>query len=183
MYGVWWAGAEPDVLPAQAGAKGYNALALQHGAGQQAVHAEIMKHVHDKGQGTGPKSEVGSVLYNRGMISAMLVLEAVRTAQGKFGKKPLTGEEVRWGAEHLKIDGARLKAMGMDGMMSPLATSCSDHEGARKARIQTWDGTHWGFTSDWYEADAKVLRPMIDAAAKKYAGEKNLTPRDCAKET
>ncbi|MCC6467020.1 MAG: ABC transporter substrate-binding protein, partial [Alphaproteobacteria bacterium] len=32
MYGVWWSGAEPDVLPAGDGAKGYNALAL-HPAG------------------------------------------------------------------------------------------------------------------------------------------------------
>jgi len=31
MYGVWWSGAEPDVVPAGPGAKGYNALALQHG--------------------------------------------------------------------------------------------------------------------------------------------------------
>jgi branched-chain amino acid transport system substrate-binding protein len=26
MYGVWWAGVEPDVLPAERAAKGYNAL-------------------------------------------------------------------------------------------------------------------------------------------------------------
>ena len=32
MYGVWWAGAEPDVKDVGEGAKGYNALALQHGA-------------------------------------------------------------------------------------------------------------------------------------------------------
>ena len=32
MYGVWWSGAEPDVKDVGAGAKGYNALALQHGA-------------------------------------------------------------------------------------------------------------------------------------------------------
>ena len=32
MYGVWWAGAEPDVLPAEQAAKGYNALALAHSA-------------------------------------------------------------------------------------------------------------------------------------------------------
>src|ERR1700682_1944005 len=30
MYGVWWAAAEPDVLPAEMAAKGYNGLALGH---------------------------------------------------------------------------------------------------------------------------------------------------------
>jgi branched-chain amino acid transport system substrate-binding protein len=32
MYGVWWSGAEPDVRDVGMGAKGYNALTLQHGA-------------------------------------------------------------------------------------------------------------------------------------------------------
>jgi branched-chain amino acid transport system substrate-binding protein len=44
MYGVWWAGAEPDVKDVGAGAKGYNALALQHGAERGArVVQDIMK--------------------------------------------------------------------------------------------------------------------------------------------
>ena len=59
MYGVWWAAAEPDVTPVGADAKGYNGLALQHGAGRAKVHEDILKLVHDKGQGTGPKEEVG----------------------------------------------------------------------------------------------------------------------------
>src|SRR5262249_32060742 len=33
VYGVWWSGAEPDVRPAEDGAKGYNAAALQHTSG------------------------------------------------------------------------------------------------------------------------------------------------------
>ena len=183
MYGVWWAGAEPDTQPAEMAAKGYNALALQHGADKVAVHKDMMKHVYDKSKGTGKKEEVGTVLYNRGMLNAMLVVESVRAAQGKYGKKPMTGEQVRWGAENLNVDNARIKALGLDGMMQPLKTSCSDHEGARKARIHTWDGKAWSFTSDWYEADNKMLRPMVEAQAKKYAAEKKIEVRDCSKET
>ena len=33
-----------------------------------------------------------------------------------------------------------------------------------------------------YEADMQIIRPMIRASAQKYAGEKKLTQRDCAKE-
>jgi branched-chain amino acid transport system substrate-binding protein len=182
MYGVWWAGAEPDTMPAEMAAKGYNALALQHGADKTPVHKDMIKYLYDKGLGTGKKEDVGQVLYNRGMINAMLVVESVRTAQGKFGKKPMTGEQVRWGAEHLAIDAARIKALGMEGMMQPLKISCNDHEGVRKARIQTWDGKEWSFTSDWYEADNKLLRPMVEAQAKKYAAEKKIEARDCKKE-
>jgi branched-chain amino acid transport system substrate-binding protein len=66
MYGVWWSGAEPDVKDVGEGAKGYHALAMQHGAEpQSAVVKEILEKVHAKGQGTGPKEEVGSVLYMR----------------------------------------------------------------------------------------------------------------------
>jgi branched-chain amino acid transport system substrate-binding protein len=179
MYGVWWAGAEPDVLPAGADAKGYNALALQHSAGQTAVHADILKYVYGKGKGAGQKDDVGHVLYNRGMINALLLVESIRTAQGKFGKKPLTGEQVRWGIENLNLDQKRINQLGVAGMLQPLKVSCSDHEGARQARIHQWDGSKWTFVSGWIEGDESVLRPMIDDAAAKYAKEKNLTRRDC----
>jgi len=182
MFGVWWAAAEPDVLPVGADAKGYSGLALQHGAGRAKVHEDILKFVHDKGQGTGPKDEVGTVLYNRGMISAMLGVEGVRKAQERYGKKPLRGEEVRWGLENLALDQKLLDAMGFAGVMRPVSTSCRDHEGARYARIQTWDGSKWSFSSDWYEADAQILRPLIQRSAAAYLAEKKFARRDCAAE-
>jgi branched-chain amino acid transport system substrate-binding protein len=179
MYGVWWAGAEPDVLPAGADAKGYNALALQHSAGQTAVHADILKYVYGRGKGAGQKEDVGQVLYNRGMINAMLLVESIRTAQGKFGKKPLTGEQVRWGIENLSLDQKRINQLGVAGMLQPLRVSCNDHEGAREARIHQWDGTKWAFVSGWIEADNSVIRPMVDEASAKYAKEKGLPRHDC----
>ena len=59
MYGVWWAGAEPDVRDVGEGAKGYNALALNGYGTQSKVIQDILKHVHDKGQGTGPAGRSG----------------------------------------------------------------------------------------------------------------------------
>ena len=179
MFGVWWASAEPDVLPAGDEAKGYNGIALQHSASKGPVHADILKYLYDKGQGAGKKEEVGYVLYNRGMLNAMLVVESIRTAQGKFGKKPLTGEQVRWGIENLNLDQARIAKLGFAGMLQPLKVSCLDHEGARSARIHQWDGTQWKFVSDWIEGDNSILRPMVEEAAAKYAKEKNITPKDC----
>jgi branched-chain amino acid transport system substrate-binding protein len=183
MYGVWWSGAEPDVKPAGDGAKGYNALALQHSAGRARVHEDVLKHVHGKGQGTGPADEVGEVLYTRGLMSAMLGVEGVRRAQTRFGNKPLTGEQVRWGIENLFIDDAAIKKMGFDGVMQPLQTTCKDHEGARRARVHTWDGTKWVLDKTWYEGDETILKPMIAGAAKRYAAEKKIEIRDCAKDS
>ena len=181
MYGVWWSGAEPDVKDVGAGAKGYNALALQSSGQNFKVVQDIMKYVHDKGQGSGPKDEVGSVLYMRGVVIQMLGVEAVKRAQERFGKgKVMNTEQVRWGLENLSLDQKKLDALGLGGVIRPVSTSCFDHMGSTWARIQTWDGAKWGISSDWYQADEQILKPMIKAAADKYAAEKKLTRRTSA---
>jgi branched-chain amino acid transport system substrate-binding protein len=176
MYGVWWSGAEPDVRPAEDGAKGYNSAALQHSAGQFKLHEDLKKHVYDKNRGNAKWDETGEVLYVRGLVNAMLGVEAIRTAQEKFGKKPMTGEQVRWGLENLNITDARMRQLGFEGVLSPIKVSCADHEGTRLGRIQTWDGKNWKITSDWYTSDDSVIAPMVKEAAAKYAAEKKLTP-------
>jgi branched-chain amino acid transport system substrate-binding protein len=182
MYGVWWAGAEVDVKDAAAAAKGYNALTLQHGAEPNAkITQEILANVHAKGQGTGPKEEVGSVLYMRGLIAAMLATEGIKRAQEKYGKgKVMTGEQVRWGLENLALDQKKLDALGFAGVMRPVSTSCADHRGDSWARIHTWDGTKWVFTSDWLQPDESAIKPMVKASADKYAAEKKITRRAAA---
>jgi len=184
MYGVWWSGAEPDVKDVGAGAKGYNALALQHGAEPNAkVTQDILAKIYAKGDGTGPKDQVGQVLYMRGVSAAMLATEGVKRAQERWGKgKVMTGEQVRWGLENLNLTQAKLDALGFAGVMRPVSTSCVDHMGAAWARIHTWDGSKWVFTSDWLQADEQILKPMVKATADKYAAEKGLTrrtPADC----
>jgi hypothetical protein len=47
--------------------------------------------------------------------------------------------------------------------------------GANWARVHTWDGSKWNFTSDWYQADEQIIKPMVKAAADKYAAEKKLS--------
>ena len=184
MYGVWWAGAEPDVKDVGDAAKGYNAAAMQHGAQPESkVTQDILAKVHAKGQGTGPKEEVGSVLYMRGMISAMLGVEGVKRAQERFGKgKVMTGEQTRWGLENLALDQKKLDGLGFAGVMRPVSTSCQDHVGAGWVRVHTWDGKKWGFTSDWLQADEMIIKPMVKATADKYAAEKKIErrkPEDC----
>lgn len=181
MYGVWWAGAEPDVKDVGEGAKGYNALALNTAGTQPKVIQEILKHVHDKGQGTGPKDEVGSVLYTRGVIIQTLSVEAVRRAQERFGKgKVMTGEQVRWGLENLALDDKKLAALGLTDVIRPINTSCADHMGSSWARIETWDGAKWNVGADWFQADEQIIKPMVKAGADKYLADKKLTRREAS---
>ena len=179
MYGVWWSAAEPDVKDVGEAAKGYNGLVVTGEGGK--IIADIKTHVHGKKQGTGPAEEVGTTLYNRGMVSAALAVEGVRQAQSRFGKgKVITGEQMRWGLENLDLSQAKLDALGFKGVMRPISTSCQDHVGSAWGRIHTWNGSKWEFTSDWYQADEMIIKPMVKTAADKYAAEKKLTRRTAA---
>jgi branched-chain amino acid transport system substrate-binding protein len=182
IIGVWWSGAEPDVTPAGDQAIGYKALMLQHGAGKFKVHEDIKKHVLDKGKGLA-KEDFGQVLYNRGVVNAMLGVEGIRKAQEKFGKKPLTGEQVRWGLENLNLSDGRLKELGFEGMLRPVKITCADHEGARDGRVQQWDGKEWKIISGWYTANQEITEPLVKDISAKYAAEKKITARDCSKES
>ena len=182
MYGVWWSSAEPDVRDVGQGAKGYNGVTLQHGTDRNApIVKEILEKLHAKGQGTGPKEEVGETLYLRGVVSAAMGIEGIRAAQERFGKgKVMTGEQVRWGLENLNLTQAKLDALGFKGILRPISTSCADHVGAGAARIHTWDGTKWEFTSDWIEADQQIIKALVRTTAQRYAQEKKLEPRSPA---
>jgi branched-chain amino acid transport system substrate-binding protein len=184
MFGTWWSGAEPDLRDVGAAAKGYNAVMMQHGAEFGApVVKEILDKVHAKGQGTGPKDEVGTVLYMRGVVGAMLAVEGARAAQERFGKgKPVTGEQARWGYENLNLTQAKLDALGFKGVLRPVSTSCADHMGSAWARIHTWDGAKFTWSSDWLQADEQIIKPLVKASAERYAQEKKIerrAPADC----
>jgi len=183
IIGNIWSNSEEDVTPAGAAGKGFLSITT-HPAGRDfPVIQDIDKHVLSKGKGNmdDPK-RVGSVYYNLGVINGILNVEAVATAQKKFGKKPLTGEQVRWGFENLNIDDKRLAELGAVGLLQKIKLSCEDHEGGGRIRFQQWDGEKWNVVTDWISADRTLLRPIIEESAAKYAKEKGITPRDCGKE-
>jgi branched-chain amino acid transport system substrate-binding protein len=183
VVGNWWTGTETDVIPAADGAKGYKSLTFSAPGAGFKVHQDVLKHVYDKGKGAyKDRAQVGEVLYNRMIINAMLNVEAIRTAMGKYGNKPLTGEEVRWGFENLNITEQRLEQLGMKGLMRPLKVTCENHEGNGMAAVQQWDGKKWNIVSDWIEPMRDVVRPKLEAAAVEEAGKLGYTKRDCSKE-
>ncbi|RZL51469.1 MAG: ABC transporter permease, partial [Variovorax sp.] len=181
IYAIWWAGSDHDVKDLGAGAKGYNAITIHNSAAMDTVHAELKKHVYDKGQGTGAAGSIGSLAHTRGMMISMLQVEGIRVAQERFGKgKTLTPEQVRWGMENLDLNGDRLKALGFGQIMRPVKTSCSNHMGTDWARIVQWNGSKWETKSDWYQADQKHIQPLVQELSAKYAKDKNITPRTCS---
>jgi branched-chain amino acid transport system substrate-binding protein len=184
IVGVWWSGAEEDTIPAGPAAKGYIAAGFNVAGANFPVVQEIKKVVYAKGKGEmEDQTRIGSIYYNRGVVHGLITVEAIRTAQGKFGKKSLTPEQIRWGIENLNITETRLKELGAAGFMQPLKVSCADHEGGGAVKFQQWDGTKWNVITDWIQPDKQLVRKMIEESAAGYAKEKNITPRDCSKES
>lgn len=183
FIGVWWSGAEQDVLPAGDAAQGYKAGGF-HAPGKDApVFKDLEEHLYSKGKGMGDPDQVGWVLYNRGLVHTAYVVEAIRTAMDHFGNKPLTGEQVQWGFEHLKLTQEHIDKLGLTGLIQPLEISCDNHEGDGKLLIQQWDAKAktWSVASDWIAANSDMLRPMYEESAMQYAKEKGIEPRDCSK--
>src|SRR5262245_36779160 len=182
FIGNWWSANDSDVVPAGDGAKGYKGATFHAPGTNFKVHADVVKHVYDKGKGAGKKEDMGQPLYNRGLVNAMFSAEAIRTAMGKFGNKPLTGEQVRWGFENLNLTEATLDKLGMKGFTHAVKASCEDHEGNGAVLIQQWDGKKWNVVSEWVQPMRDVVRPKIEAAAVEEGKKLNYTMRDCAKE-
>jgi branched-chain amino acid transport system substrate-binding protein len=183
VVGNWWTGTEVDVVPAGDGAKGYKSMTFHAPGRDFKIHQDIIKFVYEKGKGAAARPDVGEVLYNRTIINAMLNVEAIRTAMTKFGNKPLTGEQVRWGFENLNITEKRLEEMGMKGLMRPLRVTCDNHEGNGLALVQQWDGKKWTIVSDWIEPMREVVRPKLEAAAEEEGKKLGYSKRDCSKES
>jgi len=140
---------------------------------------EIFQSVYARGKGAGPKEDVGTASWMRGMLRALLTTEALRTAMREFGNHPLTGAQVQWGLEHLSLTAARLKEMGAESLLAPFSLSCRDHEGGGGVKFQQWDGKQWHAITDWIAPDQALVRPLVEASAAKYAQEKGITLRDC----
>jgi branched-chain amino acid transport system substrate-binding protein len=101
---------------------------------------------------------------------------------GKFGNKPLTGEQVRWGMENLNLTERRLEQLGMKGLTRPLRVTCEDHESNGQALVQQWNGKKWNIMSDWIEPMRDVVRPKLEAEAIVEGKKLDYTMRDCSKE-
>jgi branched-chain amino acid transport system substrate-binding protein len=182
FIGNWWSASDADVIPTGESAKGYKGATFHAPGAAFKVHQDIVKFGYDKGKGAGKKEAMGEALYNRGIANAMFTAEAIRTAMVRYGNKPLTAEQIRWGFENLNLTEKRLEELGMKGFTHPVKITCEDHEGSGPILIQQWDGKKWQVVSDWIAPMRDVVRPKIEAAAVEEGKKLGYTVRDCAKE-
>jgi branched-chain amino acid transport system substrate-binding protein len=181
VIGVWWSGAEPDVLPAGAGADGYKAINFTGVGTDFPFYEDLKKHVIDAGKGAGDGSSVGTVQYNRGIFAAMLAAEAARKAQELAGTPDITPAQMRDGMEALTIDAARLEELGMTGFGPEITVTCANHRGPGVGLMTQWDAEAktWVKLTDFIAADEDVIQPLIDEDAAAFRAETGVEPRDC----
>ncbi len=177
FIGNWWAGAEPDVTPAGMAADGYKALNMNR-VEDLPVFDEIRATVVDAGLAAGDGSNVGSVLYTRGMYAAMLAAEAIAKAQEIHGVSAITPEQMRDGMEALEMTAARMEALGAPGIGPEFAVSCEDHGGSGQGLVQQWDAESktWTVLTDYISPDEEVIAPLVEEDAAAYAAENGITP-------
>tara|TARA_B100001250_G_C19712278_1_gene749768 strand:- start:601 stop:1218 length:618 start_codon:yes stop_codon:yes gene_type:complete len=179
FIGVWWSGSENDVIPAGDAAHGYKSLAMHAPGDNFPVYDDMRKHVIDKGLGAGDGSNVGTVLYSRGMYAAILAVEGAKSAQAIHGVSKITPSMMRDGLEALEITEEKLASVGLAGFAPTFKASCENHGGGGAAAIQQWDakkGT-WSFITDYISSDKSVIQPLIDADSAQFAAENNIKER------
>ena len=72
ILGVWWSGAEEDVIPAGKAAIGYVAAGFHPSGRDFPMIQEILDIVHGAGKGNISSARVGTIYHNRGIIAGIL---------------------------------------------------------------------------------------------------------------
>lgn len=129
------------------------------------VIKEILTEVYDKGKGFGPRADVGTQLYNRGVYNGILAVTAIRLAAAKFGH-PVKAEQVRWGYEQITPE--VLAKGGAGDMLPPVTITATDHAGGFKTMMHEFDGKRMVPISGWISAYEDIVLAKIEKMAKEF---------------
>jgi len=179
FIGVWWSGAQHDVLPAGAKADGYKAITFHAVGADYPLFDDIQKHVVETGKAAGAGDQIGTVLYNRGIYAAMLAAEAAKDAQAATGNADITSGDMRDAMENLNITEERMAALGMPNFGPAFKVSCENHGGNGLVGVAQWDAKAqtWSLASEFKQSDQSVIEPLVLEDSKAFAAENNIEPR------
>ena len=179
FIGVWWSGAEADVIPAGAAANGYKSLTMNGVGKGYPIYDDIQKYVVDAGKAAGVGDQIGTVLYNRTIYAAFLAHMAILKAQEIHGVAEITPQMMRDGMENLEITEEMMAANGLAGFGPEFKVTCADHGGPGLGAVQQWDATAgvWNQISDFMAPDKEIINALIEEDSMAYAAENNIELR------
>ena len=114
--------------------------------------------------------QVGSVAYNRGVLSAVILAEAIKVAQDQTGTAIITRTDMRYGLENIRLNQTKLSELGLSAFSADIIGSCLDHEGGA-VYIQQWNGSRWEQRSEFVEPASLFSRSLLEHAAAALASE------------
>nr|VFK58931.1 MAG: amino acid/amide ABC transporter substrate-binding protein, HAAT family [Candidatus Kentron sp. TUN]VFK67921.1 MAG: amino acid/amide ABC transporter substrate-binding protein, HAAT family [Candidatus Kentron sp. TUN] len=183
FIGVWWSAHDRDVLPAGKGAHGYKAITF-HGNGKDfPLYEDLNKYIFSAGEAAGEGNQIGTHLYNRGIIQALFLAEAIKTAQIIHGVNNITPAMMRDGLENLEMTEEKYAAAGLPDFSVPFKVTCENHAAPGMGAIQQWNANtkKWTLVSDFFTADRKVVDQLIAEDSTAYAAEANIPTNSCEK--
>lgn len=169
FLGIWWSGQDEDLKLIGEAGKGYRSVSWSFPNSEAQTMKDIKKFVVDVGKSSTTPEQFETVFYQRGVLIAAMLVEGVRVAQAKFNTKVVTPDQLRSGLENLNFTDARIKELGLDGMIPAFQTTCANHTGHSGAWVLQWDGAKFGKVSDLTQADREAIDPLVTVKAAEYA--------------
>jgi len=169
VIGSWWTTAEPHLAATQDDATGYRAVTYHAPGADAPVFDRILETVHGGDRGNAEKRGFGTVMYARGVVSAMFAIEALRQAATRTGDGRLSGPDVRDALARLQVSEQTLRDTGLGRAMAPVQIDDCRHAGLGSAAVQQWTGDRWAVASGWFAPLQDVARPHVERTAAAYA--------------
>jgi branched-chain amino acid transport system substrate-binding protein len=156
-----WGSAEADVVAAGGWpiAEGYYTMQFA-GVGEDYPVLNEIREMYKKEGKPAPKEMSSTVYYNRGVLNAALMTEAVRHALKAKPDGKITGAEVKNGFE-------KIRGFTLGGLVPPLEITPTDHEGGGWVQIFQVKGGKFVKSTEWFRAYQDVVAKHVKDAAKK----------------
>ncbi|GAA4222457.1 branched-chain amino acid transport system substrate-binding protein [Sagittula marina] len=169
FLGVWWAGHDADLKIVGEDGKGYKSISWSFPNPDAPVMQDIQTHVVEPGLTQSNPEEMAGVFYSRGIIISAILGEGIRVAQEEFDTAEISPSQLRWGLENINMTEERIAELGLDGMVPPFQTSCSDHTGNSGGWMLEWDGEKFVKASELMTANVEGYADIVSAKADEYA--------------
>ncbi|MDA7430489.1 ABC transporter substrate-binding protein [Primorskyibacter aestuariivivens] len=169
FIGVWWAGHDADLKIVGEDGKGYKSISWSFPNPDAPVMADIQKHVVEAGNTQSNPEEMSGVFYSRGIVISAILAEGIAVAQEHFGTAEINASQLRWGLENINMTEERIAELGLDGMVPPFATSCSNHTGNSGGWMLEWDGSKFVKASDLLTPNTDAYAALVAEKAGEYA--------------
>jgi branched-chain amino acid transport system substrate-binding protein len=159
VIGLVWASSEADIDAAGgfAVAQGYNTMQFAGAGDEYPVRRQIKAMYKKEGRTPSPMMDRNTVYYNRGLLQAAVIVEAIHNALRLNGGREPNGTDVKKGFE-------TIHDFTLGGLVPPLKITPEDHEGGGWVRIFQVKGDKLVPETQWFRAYRDVVKAVMQKA-------------------